>query len=67
MARKQQDNAPAPAAQPAYKVVQAREGPLVGGAGSAGRAGVRDGVQARRGGGGAPAGGVRNGRVQQPW
>ncbi len=39
----------------------AREGPLVGGARSAGRAGVRDGVQARCGRGGAPARGVSGG------
>jgi hypothetical protein len=37
---------------------QAREGPLVGGARSTGRVGVRDGLQARRGGGGATARGV---------
>ena len=39
---------------------QAREGPLVGGARSAGRAGVRDGLQARRGRGGAPGRGPRS-------
>jgi hypothetical protein len=49
-----------------YALGQAREGPLVGGARPAGRAGVRDGLQARRGGGGAPARGVRQGRAQQP-
>jgi hypothetical protein len=37
---------------------EAREGPLVGGARSRGRVGVRDGLQARRGRGGAAARGV---------
>lgn len=43
------------------------EGPLVGGARSAGRTGVRDGLQARRGRGGAPAGRLTKGRAKQPW
>jgi hypothetical protein len=51
--RQQQDNAPAPAAQPAYKVVKREKDrwwevrDL--------QDELRDGVQARRGGGGAPA------------
>jgi hypothetical protein len=51
MARKQQDNTPVPAAPTRVQGCQAREGPLVGGARPAGRTGVRNGLQARRGGG----------------
>jgi hypothetical protein len=55
----------APAAQPRTPASRAAR-PLVGGARSAGRTGVRDGLQARCGGGGAAARGVIEAGRQQP-
>ena len=55
MARNQQDNGPAPAARCAVKVVERDKDRWSEVRDPAGRAGVRDCLQARRGRGGTPA------------
>jgi hypothetical protein len=65
MARKQQDNAPAPAAQPAYKVVKREKDRWWEVRDPQDEAGVREGLQARRSRGGAPAGAVTGSRPRR--